>query len=137
MADCVQNISREYEQMPIISQINSSIGVIFSTFQGVVTKEDILAELHSFTVDPAFQPSFDHLVDIRGTTRLDLSSDDVRTISWHSTFNEKSHRAIVAEKREIYGLARMYQILRETQEKPDEVQVFRTMEEARRWLGLD
>ena len=123
--------------MPIISQINSSIGMIFSTFQGVVTKEEILAELHSFTVDPAFQPSFDHLVDIRGTARIDLSGDDVRAVAMHSTFNEKSRRAIVAEKRETFGLARMYQILRETQEKPDEVQVFRTMEEARRWLGLD
>ncbi len=123
--------------MPIISQIDSLLGVIFSTFQGVVTKDDILAELHSFTVDSAFQPSFDHLVDIRGTTRLDLSSDDVRTVSLHSTFNEKSRRAIVAEKREIFGLARMYQILRETHEKPDEVQIFRDMGEARRWLGLD
>ena len=123
--------------MPIVSQIDSSLGVIFITFQGIVTKDDILAELHSFSVDPAFQPSFDRLTDTRGTTRLDLSGEDVRTVSLHSTFNEKSREAIVAEKREIFGLARMYQILRETYEKPDEVRVFSDVGEARRWLGLD
>ena len=123
--------------MPIISRIDSSLGVVFTTFEGVVVKDDILAGLHGFNVDPAFQPSFDHLVDTRGTTRLDLSSDDVRAVSMHSAFNEKSRRAIVAENRAIFGMSRMYQILRETYEKPDEVRVFSDVGEARRWLGLD
>ena len=123
--------------MPIKSQIDSSLGVVFSTFQGVVTKEDILAQVHSFNVDPAFQPSFDHLIDTRGTTRFDLSSEDVRTVTMHSAFNEKSRRAAVAEKDIMFGMARMYQIHREMHEKPDQLRVFRTMEKARRWLGLD
>jgi hypothetical protein len=123
--------------MPINSQIDSSLGVIFSTFQGVVTKEDISGQVEGFKTDPAFQPSFNHLIDTRGTTRFDLSSQGMRLVSMHSIFNEKSRRAIVAEKKEIFGIARMYQLLREVNNKPDRVQVFRTMAEARRWLGLD
>ncbi len=123
--------------MPINSQIDSSLGVVFSTFQGVVTKEDISAQVHSFNVDPAFQPSFDHLIDTRGTARFDLSSKDMHTVSLHSAFNEKSRRAVVAESDIMFGIGRMYQILREAHEKPDQVRVFHSMEEARRWLGLD
>jgi hypothetical protein len=55
----------------------------------------------------------------------------------HSIFNEKSRRAVVTEKDEMFGMARMYQSLRETHDKPDQVQVFRDMAGARRWLGLD
>ncbi len=85
----------------------------------------------------SIQPSFDHLVDLRGTTRLDVSTEGVHLVSMHSAFNEKSRRAIVAEKDEMFGVARMYQSLRELFKKPDQVRVFYTMEEARHWLGLD
>ena len=123
--------------MPLISQIDSSLGAVFSTCQGVVTHKDILAQIERFNTDPAFQPSFNHLVDMRGATRFDVSSEGIRLVSMHSAFNEKSHRAIVAPKDEIFGMARMYQLFREWYEKPDQVRVFRDMAEARRWLGLD
>jgi len=123
--------------MPISSQIDTSLGVIFSEFQGVVTKEDISGQVEGFKTDPAFQPGFNHLIDTRGTTRFDISIADMRVVSLHSTFNEKSRRAVVAEKDETFGIARMYQSLREAYEKPDQVRVFRDMAEARRWLGLD
>jgi hypothetical protein len=61
-------------------------------------------------------------------------------VSLHSTFNEKSRRAVVAEEEEedeTFGIARMYQSLRKAYKKPDQVQVFCDMAEARRWLGLD
>lgn len=123
--------------MPIISQIDSSLGVIFSKFQGVVTKEDISGQVERFHTDPVFQPSFNHLIDMRGAARFGLSSEDMREVSMHSIFNEKSRRAIVAEKDEMFGVARMYEMLREGHEKPDQVRVFRNMTDARRWLGLD
>ena len=123
--------------MPVTSQIDSSLGVVFSTCQGVVTQEDILAQIEMFNTDPAFQPSFDHLVDMRGTTRLDVSGEGIRLVSTHSVFNEKSHRALVAVKDDIFGMARMYQLFREWSEKPDQVRIFRDMEEARRWLGFE
>ena len=123
--------------MPVISQVDSSLGVVFSMFQGVVTQEDIWSQVERLNTDPAFQPSFNHLVDTRGATRFDVSEEGMHMVSSHSVFNEKSRRAIVAEKDVMFGVARMYQLLRETHKKPDQVRIFRTMEEARRWLGLD
>ncbi len=123
--------------MPVTSQIDTSLGVVFSTCQGVVTQEDILAQIEMFSADPAFQPSFDHLVDTRSATRFDVSGEGIRLVSTHSVFNEKSHRAIVAVKDDIFGMARMYQLFREWSKKPDQVRIFRDMEEARRWLGFE
>ncbi len=37
----------------------------------------------------------------------------------------------------MVGAARAYQLLREEQKQPDKMEVFRSMVEARRWLGLD
>ncbi len=42
---------------------------------------------------------------------------------------------MVAEKDVSFGMARMYEMLREAE--PDQIKVFRDMAEARRWLGLD
>ncbi len=123
--------------MPINSQIDRSLGVVFTTFQGVVTKEDAVALVERLRTDPAFQPSFNQLVDTRGATRYDLSANDIRTVYSNSAFDEKSRRAMVADEDYIFGLHRMYQTLRETHEKPDQIMVFRDMAEARRWLGLD
>ncbi len=123
--------------MPIKSQIDGSLGVVFSTFQGVVTKEDISGQVERFRTDPAFQPSFNHLIDTRGTTRFDVSTEGLRTVSMHSAFDEKSRRAVVADKDEMFGMARMYEVFREMHNKPDQLRVFRDMAEARRWLGLD
>ncbi len=123
--------------MPIISLIDTSRGVVFSTFQGVVTSEDIFAQVEEFNANPAFQPSFNHLIDTRGTTRFDVSFVGMRAVSSHSVFNEKSRRAVVTGSTEMRGAARVYQILREEQGKPDQIKVFHDMAEARRWLGLD
>ena len=82
--------------MPVTSQIDSSLGLVVSTCQGVITQEDILAQIEMFNTDPAFQPRFDHLVDTRSATRFDVSGEGIRLISTHSSFNEMSHRAIVA-----------------------------------------
>jgi hypothetical protein len=111
--------------------------VIFSEFQGVVTPEDIVAQLERFKTDPAFQPSFNHLIDTRNATRFDPSGEGMRKVSMHTVFNEKSRRAIVADKDDMFGIARMYQLLREAHKAPDQIKVFRDMAEARRWLGLD
>jgi hypothetical protein len=45
--------------------------------------------------------------------------------------------AVVAKTDLLFGFARMYQSLAEVQDAPAEIEVFRTEEAARKWLGLD
>ncbi len=56
-------------------------------------------------------------------------------IAVHYIFSEKSRRAIVAETDIKFGMARMYEMYGEAD--PTQIEVFRDMAEARRWLGLD
>ena len=77
------------------------------------------------------------LCDFREITNFEVSSDDVRNIANQdnvaATQNPDITIAIVANRSVIYGMARMWQAFL------DEVSfnnhVFRTMEEARAWLG--
>ncbi len=56
-------------------------------------------------------------------------------ITGYRLFDEKSRRAIVADKDITFGMARMYEVFRE--DAPEEIKLFRDIAEARRWLGLD
>jgi hypothetical protein len=45
-----------------------------------------------------------------------------------------ARRALVITNDVLFGMARMYQLLKD--ESPDELQIFRNMDEALQWLGL-
>jgi hypothetical protein len=46
-----------------------------------------------------------------------------------------ARRALVVTSDVVFGMARMYQILRD--ESPDELEIFREMDGALQWLGVD
>lgn len=108
-----------------------------ATFSGVVGEADLISAYAQLMQDPGFDPTIDDLVDLRGVERLDVSSDAVRRIvDMFSPLNDMeihNRLAIVAPRDELFGMARMYQILRS--EAPEETQVFRSYEDAAAWLG--
>ncbi len=77
------------------------------------------------------------LCDFRQITNFEVSSDDVRRIANQdnvaATQNPDITMAIVANRRIVYGMARMWQAY--TDEASFNSHVFRTMVEARAWLG--
>ncbi len=122
--------------MPVTYRINSSLRMVFSRGEGEVTEAEILDHRRRLREHQDFQPSFSQLVDLREVTKAALSLADMRVIASRTNlFNEESRRALVAQNDAVFGLARMYQMLRE--EGPEKIMVFREMPEARRWLGLD
>ena len=56
--------------------------------------------------DPDFDPNFSEIAD------LAMSADDVRGLAQKDIFSPHSRRAIVVPNDNIFGLARMYEILR-------------------------
>ena len=122
--------------MPATYRIDSSLRMVFSRAEGVVTEAEILDHRRRLGEDQDFHPGFSQLVDLREVTKAALSHADMRVIASRTNlFNEESRRAMVAQNDAVFGLARMYQMLRE--EGPEEIMVFRQMPAARRWLGLD
>ena len=121
--------------MPISHQIDKALGVVFSTAEGVLTAQDILTHRQRIYEDLVFDPSYDELIDLRDVIEFPVSSTEMQKIAELPLFNEKSRRAIVAEKDINFGMARMYEMLHDLE--PDLIKVFRDLAEARRWLGLD
>ena len=120
--------------MPISYRIDESLRLVFTTAQGVLTRQDVLTHLQRLREDPDFDPSYNQLVDLRAVIEFAMSAAELRMITVYRLFNEKSRRAIVADEDITFGMARMYEVFRE--DAPEDIKLFRDMADARRWLGL-
>jgi hypothetical protein len=109
--------------------------VVVSTATGIFTDEDMRVHARKLAADATFDPEFRHLVDFRGVDRLEVSSDGVRENAAGNPWTKSTRRAVVCGSDEVYGMARMFQLL--TEGDSPEVRVFREMSEARVWLELD
>lgn len=121
--------------MPASYQIDKPLGLIITKGQGVLTGQDIRTHRQRLLDDPNFDPSYNQIIDLRDVVKFAVVGAEMSGIATDSIFNEKSRRAIVAEKDVDFGMARMYEMYGEA--NPSQVIVFRDMAEARRWLGLD
>ena len=122
--------------MPADYTIDKSQRMVFSKAYGILTDQDIISHQEMLRDDPDFDPGYSQLVDCTGVTKADdLSTDAIYELARRHLFGAESKRAFVAPKKLLYGLFRMFQIL--TNDYPDELDVFRDMTEARKYLKLD
>lgn len=120
--------------MPVTYRIERSLGVVFSTCEGVLTCQEICDHERALLQDPDFDSSFNQLIKLTGVTTFDLSSDEVCKVAKIETL--RARRAmVVSEDPLLFGMVRMYQILRDSD--PDDIQVFHDIKAARKWLGLE
>jgi hypothetical protein len=111
--------------------------LILSSASGEVTGTELLSHQARLIRDPDFDPNFHQLADFTGTTRVSVSSEDVRALAARNIFAPGSRRCVIAPTSEIFGLARMFQTFRELSGGKEELQIFRDREEAMRWLFSD
>jgi len=120
--------------MPWSYTINPKQGVVFTVASGVVTDEDIMAHQKALRTDPDFRPDMRQLIDFSPTTELKVTTQGIKQAVAGNPWGAGSRRALVAPNETIYGMARMFELGRV--DPQDEFCVFRTMAEAREWLGL-
>lgn len=101
---------------------------------GVLTDRELLAHARALTVDPHFAPNFRQLADLREVTDVQITAATIKEMVRLNPFWAGARRALVITNDVLFGMARMYQILKD--ESPDELQIFRNMEDALQWLGL-
>jgi hypothetical protein len=118
--------------MPVVYQIDRSRRIVFSTLNGTVTGDEALDHEQHLGNDPDFEPIYNQLCDCRHITQVTATGQVIRFVASKSPFSPKARRAIVADKDLVYGLARMYQLMKQDAQ----IMVFRDMEAARRWLDL-
>ena len=120
--------------MPASYRIDTELGIVFSFGTGTVTDEDLLNHQESVGRDPLFHPGMSQLLDGRGVTDVKVTPQGVRSLISVNLYGKGSKRALVAPNDIIFGMARMYELSRIDAE--DEFRVFRSIDQAREWLGL-
>lgn len=127
--------------MPVSVSVSSMEWVRHVVFSGTVTEND-LAVAYDSTARCLLDPSMDLLVD---TTRVERVAATRATLEALASRRSADARragialprvAVVAPNAAIFGIARMYESIRESASGVANYVACRTLEEARRWLGL-
>jgi len=117
-------------------ELDESTGRALVTMTGDIGDEEAIVWFEGFLEALRGRKSIAGVVDTRGLERLDVWSEAVSLISQLAEDNEAvfagTRWAIVAPGDAVYGMARMYAILRDRADY--EIAVFRSMEEAMRWM---
>jgi hypothetical protein len=124
--------------MPISYVIDQVAQRVTLTYFGTVTDADLFAVYEKLYSDPRHRVGMDELADCRPVDKLELTGQGLRDLASRATFSMDSRRvswrvAVVAPQDAIYGMARMFQSLRD--DSPEEVQVFRDLVSALYWLN--
>lgn len=92
--------------------------------------------LHARTLvgDARFDPSFRQLADLRDVADLVVDAGTIRLIATLSPFSAGARQALVVGSDVAYGMARMFQMLRD--DNGGDLQIFRRLSDALEWLGL-
>jgi hypothetical protein len=120
--------------MPATYEIDTSRALVRTTISGHVTDGDLVLHQQRLAADATFAPAMCQLIEVAEVTGLSVTSEGMHAIARANLFGAGSRRAIVAEQDAYYGLARMFQLLRDS--APEQIGVFRGRHEAHAWLGL-
>ncbi len=99
-----------------------------------MTDGELLAHVPALTVDPRFVRHFHQLAALRDVTDVEVTASTVREMARLNPYGDGSRRAVVVTSDVLFGMARMYKILRD--EPTDQLEIFRKLDDALRWLGI-
>jgi len=115
--------------MPVILKIDSRRRVVYSTFYGELTDEELLRHGLTIASDPDFRPDFSEIVDFSEVTKLSVSDATLNKMaSTPSLYSESVRHIIVASAKESFKLANRYKAL--TRKTRPNLFVVRTREQA-------
>lgn len=115
-------------------KIDADRQIIFSRAAGKLTGEDLRGHQQRLRSDPGFDRHFDQLWNFLDVEAIDVSTATVRELASARSFDPGARRAFVVSSDFAYGLMRMFQQLHDG--APEELRLFRSLEEAEAWLGL-
>lgn len=123
--------------MPARFVIEKEHRLVISTAWDRVTYAEILAHRDQLVRNFDFNPEFNQLVDGAAVTALDITMDEAKAIAGSSIFSPTSRRAFVASGLSILAMARLVETYSRMRNEREQVKVFRDLDVAVKWLGLD
>ena len=124
--------------MPSEYQIDQAQGLVLSRAWGALSRADLMDHGQQLRKDARFKPHYRQLWDFTEITKSELSYAELSAMAKVNVFAPTSRRAILAPVDVVFGMARMFQMLRESEGETG-IRVFRKRSEALRWLetGVD
>lgn len=129
-----RRVEGESEIVPAVSTVVPEHTVVLSVGWGALTGPDLIASTRVLAANPQFRPDYRQLMDLRAVTLPTVDGRDMQQIAAANPFLPEALRAIVVSSDMTFGLARMYQMLRNG--PVETLHVCRDVDEAFEWLGL-
>ncbi len=121
--------------MPIDFLILPEHELVLTKAVGRLTGAELIDQAYATRDHPSYRPTFRQLVDVRAVDPdSEVDGEAIRRLARLRWYAPTARRATVATADIAFGLARMYQLLRE--EHPSAMQVFRELDEALEYLDL-
>jgi hypothetical protein len=119
--------------MPAEYRIDLENRRVWSKATGLLVYADLTGHMNRLAKDPQFDPSFTQLLDFRGISSFDVTTEEIISLTEIRIFSPDSKRAFVMMPGVQFGLARMYESYRVT--KGDRaIRVFLDHDAALAWL---
>jgi len=107
--------------------------LVYTTFSGVVTLDDVVRLIAALRADPSFNSEFAEIVDLGSASDVRLGYEEFKRLEELDPFSDGSKRAfVIPTNPAVYGVTRMYQLI---QNDDPTIKIFRTEQEAREWVN--
>lgn len=120
--------------MRVAREIDSESRVVILTVSGKLTDQGLVGLYDEVRQADGVTPDFALLIDLRQADGHEVTTGAVASLAQRPLLlSGESRRAVVVPSEFGFGMARMYELLREA--RGGGFRVFRDFDEARRWLG--
>jgi hypothetical protein len=123
--------------MSIVFRIHPEHQLVETTVSGEISLAEFEAYWETLRADPTYRPEYDALIDLRATRRIGPLEELLQIAARQKSRLDRlrpTRRAVVIKEEMTFRLMRRFEALTGGDESP--YRVFRTMEEAERWLRL-
>jgi hypothetical protein len=117
--------------------INAGKRVSYAVLTGVVTVDDFIGVQQQLAHDPALDPTFPLMIDLRAADDLRLTWAELQELIASSPLLRSTRRAIVVDALNTPVSARVSAMARENEQANYATRVFRSFEDAAAWLGVE
>jgi hypothetical protein len=119
--------------MPASYRLDPARRLVLTHSSGVLTDREVRDVYEAIRKDPAFEPTFQQLCDLRDVTEITATVETLRDLARSHIFAAGTRRAFVVARDVDYGMSRLFQAYAL---EGAVLEVFRDIEKAEMWLGL-
>jgi len=115
--------------------IHKKYRLIHTIGEDSITAAEVQAHQDQLLSDPAFDPSFNQLIDVTTALQLDITVAEAKEIARRRIVSANARRAFAARTIHMFVLGRLMEIYHEAHHEVD-VHIFDDRDEALKWLGM-